>query len=365
MARILVVDDDGFSRNLLAEMLRALGQEPTVAADAREGLQMMASKAHDGVITDVRMPGWDGIELARRIGMLPDAPPVVLMSADSDFDIHEEALRRGVRPASFLQKPFDRVGVARILRLMNDGEVTAPTGASRPEVPTVPLAKDDHPDWLTGARGPASQLSPARIWFVAWRRQASGAVIVRGRQATTIGFKRGQIADVAGVPGLLASRLPNVNTDNLTIAVGSAMAMGISLDEALGGVALDVARWSLDCRSGDVRWDPAWAAGPGAIPLPGTPPRLLTEVIADVPEETLMKTWQAVANSRVTARNPTDVPSDRWGLDPQALRAQRLASGQAVQALIYELSGGVAARRVQALRALDLLFRLNLVTLAA
>ncbi len=367
MTRILVVDDDGFSRNLLAETLRALGHQVSAAGDAREALQILAKQAHDGVITDVRMPGLDGIELARRIAMTPDAPPVVLMSADADFDIHEEALRRGVKPTSFLQKPFDRASVVRAANILTEGDSTAPPGTQRPVIPTVPLNKDELPEWLAAVRGNVRQVPPARLWFVAWRRQASGALEVRTPRTTTIiGLKRGQIVEVTGMPELMALKLPaGTVTDNLTAAIGGGMSMGLTLDQALATVAADVARWSLNVRLGDVRFDPEWTAGPGAIPLPGAPPGLLAAAVAEIPAEQLQRSWQSVAATRVNSRTPTDVAPDRWGLDPQSLRTHRAANGQAVQTLVYELSGGAAEKRMQALRSLDLLLRLNLIHLLA
>lgn len=368
MSKILVVDDDGFSRSLLADTVRALGHQVTAAADAREGLQVLASSPHDGVITDVRMPGWDGIELARRIALLPDAPPVILMSSDPDFDVHEEALRRGVRPTSFLQKPFDRVAVARAVNVLVQGDVTAPTGTNRPELVSVPRGRDDMPEWLQHVRGTVRELPPARVWYVAWRRQANGALIVRQAQhvPTVVGFKRGQVVEIQGLPSLLSNQLPaGVIAETLASAVGGAMAGGATLEAALAAVASDVARWMLTVRSGDVRFDTSWAAGPGAIPVPGAPPVLLASEIAAMPAEEMQRAWQAVAGARATARHPSDVTADRLGLEPFVMRAHRAATGQAVQALVYELSGGQADKRMQALRALDLLLRLNLLTLGA
>lgn len=358
MARFLLVDDDGFTLNLLADTLRALGHEASTAGDARQGLQLLIAALPDFVITDVRMPGWDGIELARRIGLLPKPPPVILTSGDPDFEIHEEALRRGVRPAAFLQKPFDRASVARTIRGLTGTPSLAPPGRAASIPPALPLAQDEHPEWLARARGNVAQLPPVRMWFVAWRRQASGAIVLRGRSVTTIGLKRGQIVDVTGMAGLDGA-------DNLTGAIGAAMAAGTHLDRALENVATHIARWLMTPPAGDVSWRADWTAGTQTIPVPGSVPRVLGQAIAQVPDETLAAEWAAHSALKVTSRTPTDVPADRWGLDPQALRAHRVASGQTVQALVYELSAGAVKQRTAALRALDLLRRLNLITLHA
>ena len=229
----------------------------------------------------------------------------------------------------------------------------------------MPIDQDDRPDWLLAVRGNVRRLFPSRLWFVAWRRQATGAVVVRDHALSVrIGLRRGEIVDVLGLPDLAATlQPPGTSADTLTAAVGGAMAMGHSLDKALGHVAGDVGRWMVRVQQGDARFDAAWTPGAGAIPVPGTPVRLLTQIVAEVPGTALEATWQSALSSRVQARQPGDVPAERWGLDPAGLRAHRLATGQSVHALCVELSGGDASRRLAVLRTIDVLLRLGLVAL--
>ncbi len=362
MARFLVVDDDGLSQKLLADTLRGLGHRVSTAGDAREALQVLSSGTYEGVITDVRMPGLDGIELCRRIALLADAPPVALTSADSYFDVHEEALGRAVRPAAFLQKPFDPSAVGRVIHALIDGEATTRPGAPQPVTGTIPAHRDEHPEWLLEARGVVSRLSPARMWFVAWRRRATGAILVRGPTTATIGLRRGQIVDIGGISGLVPGQGTGAGNDNLSAAVTSAMLAGATIETALASAAAGIARWLIGTRTGFVEWDRRWTPGADSIPLPGSAAMVLSEAIAELPLEPLLGGWQTISTARVTARTPADALPDRWGLDSPTLRAHRLATGQTVQALVYELSGGVPQRRSGAVRALELLLLLNLVT---
>ncbi|WP_292998481.1 EAL domain-containing protein [Nevskia sp.] len=81
--RVLIVDDHPMQRLLLGRMLAALPVREVVAASGGlEALELIENGARfDLVITDLDMPGVDGMELTRRIGELPAPPPVALVSA--------------------------------------------------------------------------------------------------------------------------------------------------------------------------------------------------------------------------------------------------------------------------------------------
>jgi CheY-like chemotaxis protein len=105
--RILVVDDERVVRELLAQMLRDQGYDVSVAGSAREA---RALENHwDMLVTDVVMPETDGVKLASQI----DARHVLFISG---YD--QEALVRA--DAFFLQKPFSREDLARMVREMLD-----------------------------------------------------------------------------------------------------------------------------------------------------------------------------------------------------------------------------------------------------
>ena len=77
--KILIIDDEKDVRIVLREVLQRAGYEAAVAADAREGLEKLAADGADLVITDVIMPGMDGVTTVEKIREgHPDVPIIVI-----------------------------------------------------------------------------------------------------------------------------------------------------------------------------------------------------------------------------------------------------------------------------------------------
>jgi len=95
--RILVIDDDLFSRTLLRKILR--GYDVLEAGEGLTGLRLAQRERPDLIICDYLMPGMNGLELAKLLRM--DARtrqiPVVLLTAAADDETQEKAARAGVR----------------------------------------------------------------------------------------------------------------------------------------------------------------------------------------------------------------------------------------------------------------------------
>nr|WP_286202660.1 response regulator [Comamonas sp. JC664] len=91
--RILVVDDSPLTRELIANLLEAVGYDTVIAADGAEALEVLDSYSVDLVVTDLEMPGVDGLELARRLKGTPARSrlPVVILTTRGG----EEDRRRG------------------------------------------------------------------------------------------------------------------------------------------------------------------------------------------------------------------------------------------------------------------------------
>jgi DNA-binding NtrC family response regulator len=102
---LLIVDDDDTVRASLGDALRMDGLRVSEAADGREALDRLAADAADLVLSDVRMPGLDGLELLRRLRDRAPAVEVVLMTAYDDPSVLAAAARGGAR--GFLVKPLD------------------------------------------------------------------------------------------------------------------------------------------------------------------------------------------------------------------------------------------------------------------
>ena len=104
-ARILVVDDEVSARTALADLLRDEGYDVEMAADAFQALDMYEAFAPDVVLTDLQMPGMDGIELMKKIRAGEDPAAVIVMTASSDVGFAVEAMHAGA--ADYLTKPLD------------------------------------------------------------------------------------------------------------------------------------------------------------------------------------------------------------------------------------------------------------------
>jgi DNA-binding NtrC family response regulator len=101
--RILLVDDDPLSREFLTEAACQLGYQVEAVADGPQGLERARKKHFDAVLTDLRMPGMDGLELIQRLAETCPGLPTVLITAHGTVEAAVEAMKRGA--TDFLQKP--------------------------------------------------------------------------------------------------------------------------------------------------------------------------------------------------------------------------------------------------------------------
>src|SRR6185503_20176544 len=103
--RILVVDDEVNARTALAELLRDKGFDVEMAADAFKAIGKFESFAPQVVVTDLKMPGMDGIELIKKLRAEADPPAVVVMTAFGAVETAVDAMRAGA--ADYLSKPIN------------------------------------------------------------------------------------------------------------------------------------------------------------------------------------------------------------------------------------------------------------------
>lgn len=143
-AHVLVVDDEVLNLYSVSKTLQRAGYQVSEAKNGEEALEVLAKQDFDVVLTDVKMPGIDGVELLRRIKtQAPDAI-VILMTAYATLTMAVEALRLGAH--DYLIKPSSsqdiRQSVARgIERAQNLRRRRALLDAIRNDV--FELAKSD------------------------------------------------------------------------------------------------------------------------------------------------------------------------------------------------------------------------------
>lgn len=107
MARVLVVDDSVTLRNMVAHVLSKDGHEVLEAACAEDALARVADFVPDIVVTDMYMPGLDGIGLTQQLRSMPGhrTTPILVLSTDSSQEAKQRGRAGGV--TGWISKPFD------------------------------------------------------------------------------------------------------------------------------------------------------------------------------------------------------------------------------------------------------------------
>jgi DNA-binding NtrC family response regulator len=111
--RVLVVEDEREMRALLEKGLARRGFVPTVRGGADEAFALLESEDFDTVLTDLRMPGMDGLALCERIALNRPDIPVVVVTAFGSLETAVAAIRAGAY--DFVTKPVDLDALALLL----------------------------------------------------------------------------------------------------------------------------------------------------------------------------------------------------------------------------------------------------------
>jgi two-component system response regulator HydG len=114
MANVLVIDDESSILESLRILLRNEGFTPHVAQGGRQGLEQIESLLPDIVLTDVRMPNVDGIEVLSAVRRRDPGIPVILMTAQATLQSAVQAVNEGA--FYYIQKPFRNDDLVAILR---------------------------------------------------------------------------------------------------------------------------------------------------------------------------------------------------------------------------------------------------------
>jgi CheY-like chemotaxis protein len=123
---VLLVEDEELVLRFTSQLLQKLGYEVVGAARAEDALALMEQgQAFDLLLTDVLLPGMDGLELFRRAAVARGAFPVVFMSGYTDNVLAEKGLEE--TGAAFLQKPFSHDELAAKVRAALDAHALGAT----------------------------------------------------------------------------------------------------------------------------------------------------------------------------------------------------------------------------------------------
>jgi CheY-like chemotaxis protein len=116
--RVLVVEDEGDTRDILDVLLRESGADVVAVADAEAALRAVRAEPPDVLISDIGMPEVDGYDLIRHIRSLGPGEggrtPAIALTAFAHGSDHREALRAGYD--RHLAKPVDAVTLTRTVR---------------------------------------------------------------------------------------------------------------------------------------------------------------------------------------------------------------------------------------------------------
>ncbi|MBW7907985.1 MAG: response regulator [Kiritimatiellae bacterium] len=117
MATVWVIDDEPATSDVLAAMLHELGHEARVFNQAREALAAYKAGCTDIVMTDIRMPGLDGLEFTRALREKDPRATIIILTGYPSVEDAVEAIKMGA--ADYMTKPFRieeiRLRVLRVL----------------------------------------------------------------------------------------------------------------------------------------------------------------------------------------------------------------------------------------------------------
>ena len=114
MTKLLIIDDEQSARELLKLTLERDGSTVFAAKDGPSGLDIFAKENPSIVLTDIKMPGMDGIEVLKKLKQRSDEVEVIVFTGHGDMNLAIQALRLEV--SDFIPKPIDDKRLALAVR---------------------------------------------------------------------------------------------------------------------------------------------------------------------------------------------------------------------------------------------------------
>ena len=118
-AQVLLIDDDPHLRQALSQTLDLAGLKVVSLGDARDLAARLPADWPGVVVSDIRMPGIDGLELLQQLRTRDSEMPVILITGHGDIQLAVQAMRAGAY--DFLEKPFPSEALLHDLRTPDAG----------------------------------------------------------------------------------------------------------------------------------------------------------------------------------------------------------------------------------------------------
>lgn len=119
MTRILVVDDEEDIRAALIDFFQIVGYEVTAVAGGMEAIEEVRQQRFDVVVTDLRMPGLDGLATLAALRGLDERLQFIIATGYATPAIEAECLAAGA--AHVIRKPFELDEIQRVVEVLMDG----------------------------------------------------------------------------------------------------------------------------------------------------------------------------------------------------------------------------------------------------
>ncbi|MBL8771535.1 MAG: response regulator [Phenylobacterium sp.] len=130
---VFVVDDDDAARDSLVVLLKSDGLSASPFASASDFLSTFDAQSRGCIVSDLRMPGMDGIELIRALKGLGSALPVIVITGHADVSRAVDAMKAGA--SDFIEKPFESELILRVVRAcMEENDAAVDAGAAKSRV---------------------------------------------------------------------------------------------------------------------------------------------------------------------------------------------------------------------------------------
>jgi len=149
--RALIIDDEAYVRLVLEQTLREEGCEVVVAANGQAGLAALEHQPFDCVITDLRMPGLDGLGVLKWVADHQPGVDVVMLTGHGDVKDAVEAMKQGAWDFLIKDTPFDGASVKaalaklRTVRALRQENLAARRGGYQRDV----IIEGSSPAWKT------------------------------------------------------------------------------------------------------------------------------------------------------------------------------------------------------------------------